>query len=208
MHTVHIVESARPRARREAGLHSLRCLLAFAYFGLALALPLLAAPRAQAQVTLAVDLEADIPFDKTQSLNKDYLDRDHVRLISGPAVAGRLGYELPVPFLHVVPEVGFHYARYNNAKAYRGFVGGRVGLGLILQFGAYAHVGLGKIEYDGFAPATDTTLNYDGGLYLDFTALPLVDIGVHAGVGRFENRSDRDPLQWLALGAHASLHLP
>jgi len=207
MHVVQLADLARSRIQRVARLHSLRCLLAFACFGLALALPLAAAPRAQAQFTLAVDLEADIPFDKTQSLNKDYLEPDHVRMISGPAVAGRLGYELPVPLLHVVPEIGFQYARYNNAKAYRGFAGGRVGIGVVLQLGVYAHIGLGKIEYDGIKPATDTTLNYDGGLYLDFTALPLVDIGVHAGVGRFENREDRDPLQWLALGAHAAVHL-
>jgi hypothetical protein len=58
-------------------------------------------------------------------------------------------------------------------------------------------------------PAPDpsrTGLTYDFGLFLDFTLLPLLNLGVHAAYDRMVGGAD-PAFHWLTFGAHAELIL-
>ena len=47
----------------------------------------------------------------------------------------------------------------------------------------------------------------DAGLALDFTLLPLIDLGVHGAYNTMFPRDDGSSLEFLTLGAHAALVL-
>lgn len=149
---------------------------------------------AQAAVALGADLEADIP-----------LDLDDVS--TAPAFALRLGWQLHLPLIVLVPEVGYHHASFgNDVTLNRGFAGVRIGIGEVFRVGAFGHVGVGHATFHyTTVDATVTDATYDVGGYLDFTLLPLLDVGVHAGYGRVKAGDDVDALEWVPLGAHATL---
>ena len=81
-----------------------------------------------------------------------------------------------------------------------------------------AHVGFGYASWSRKAAETgDIQINtsdrshsgfsYDAGLFLDFTALPLLNIGVHAAYNRLAQK-ENDPdskLQWMTIGVNAAL---
>jgi hypothetical protein len=154
------------------------------------------APIARADTAIAADLEVDVP-----------LDVDDVQ--TAPAFGIRLGQQLHLPLITLTPELGFHYAGYSDGPTlYRGLVGARVGIGEILRFGVMAHIGFGHIAWDiATVEVSHTGLTLDGGLFLDLTVLPLIDIGVHMQYARISGDEEKglEPFQWLAFGVHAAL---
>lgn len=142
---------------------------------------------------LAADLEYDIPTDSD--------------LDSALGFALRLGWQLHLPALVITPEVGYHHAAFgDDATLNRGFVGARIAIGEIFRVGAYGHVGIGNVAFSVPGPNEDVTdATYDVGAFVDFTLLPLLNIGVHAGYGRVKGGDDFDALEWVPIGVHAAL---
>jgi hypothetical protein len=181
--------------RKSLSLCALRVLIVS---GLAVSAWLGTANQARADTAIAVDFEARVP-----------LDLDNVS--SAPAFGIRLGQQLHLPLITLTPEIGFNWGAFGDGPTiYRGILGGRVGIGEILRFGVSAHFGLGHFSWE-FAgeEASRTGLTLDGGLFLDLTVLPLLDIGVHIAYGRMAGDTDEgvEPIQWLAFGLHAALIL-
>jgi hypothetical protein len=181
-----------PRAVSRLGVRTL------VVAGLVASAGLFNAPAARADLAIGADLETVVP-----------LDFDNVE--SGPAFGIRIGAQLHLPLITLTPEVGFHYASFTDGpEVYRGIVGGRVGIGELLRFGVFAHLGFARQEFEfGGLDASHTGLTLDAGLFLDLTIIPLIDIGVHMAYGRVSANEDRnlDANQWLAFGLHAALIL-
>jgi hypothetical protein len=181
--------------RKSLSLCALRVLIVS---GLAVTAWLGTADRARADTAIAVDFEARVP-----------IDLDNVS--SAPALGIRLGQQLHLPFLILTPELGFNWGHFGDGPTiYRGIAGARVGFGEVLRFGVNAHIGFGHYSWEfGGIESSRTGLTLDGGLFLDLTVLPLVDVGVHMGYARMAGNDDDgvEPLQWLAFGLHAALIL-
>jgi hypothetical protein len=99
---------------------------------------------------------------------------------TGGGFGARFGYELHLPLIAVTPEIGFTYHGFGGdfgPNVFRGIAGGRVGIGEIFRVGALAHIGYGHMDvavgpnYDGFT--------WDAGGFVDFTLIPVLNIGVH-----------------------------
>lgn len=177
---------------------SRRAVPHFAIAGLVASLWVAGANTVRADTAIAADLESVVPLAFE---NVDF----------GPAFAVRLGWQLHLPLITLTPEAGFHYASFSDGpQLYRGIIGARVGVGELLRFGAFAHLGIARQTWTLAAVDTSHTgLTLDAGLFLDLTVLPLIDVGVHIGYGRVgANEDDNiDANQWLAFGLHAALIL-
>ena len=150
------------------------------------------APGTARATAIAADLELDTPTN---------LDID-----SAPAFAVRLGWQVHLPAIAITPEVGYHHVAFgDDVTLNRGFAGVRLAIGEVFRIGAYAHVGVANVDYHfgQYEDVTDAT--YDIGGFLDFTLLPLLDIGVHAGYGHVKGGDDGAALQWVPVGAHVAL---
>ena len=128
---------------------------------------------------------------------------------SGTGFNVRLGYKLDLLVLQLTPEVGGAYHTFGagsdgnaNAKFSQAIVGGRLAFGKILEPGVYAHLGYGHVggDGDGFSGAT-----IDGGLTLDLTILPLIDLGIHGGYNGMLASGSRDAFDTYVLGVHGAL---
>jgi hypothetical protein len=161
------------------------------------ALPLSAA---HASTTIAGDLDLQVPI----SIN-------HVTTGAGFGI--RLGQELHLPLVALNPEIGFTYATFskdNSPTVYRGIAGVRLGFGELLRFGVLAHVGFGYADWKlDTQSLSHSGFTYDAGIFFEVTALPLLNVGVHAAYNHMAAKDDtqKDPLQWLQLGAHVTLVL-
>jgi hypothetical protein len=135
----------------------------------------------------------------------------------GLGVAVRLGWKLGLGVIQLVPELAGTRNTFNPSDSasvaprpdlnlYRGVVGLRVGLGGLLAPGAFAHVGYGRASYagDGANPSGATG---DLGVTLDLTALPVVDVGVHALYGLLEPGGGDPAFRWYGVGAHVEVSL-
>lgn len=131
----------------------------------------------------------------------------------GPGFEGRLrlGYQLPVPVIRIVPEILGSYATFpaddvGNASqtGLSGRGGLRVGIGGLIGPALFAHVGYSRVHGEASDYTVTTSgLSYDVGLSVDFTLIPLLNIGVHGGynVVTEENKS----AQWIDAGVHVEL---
>jgi hypothetical protein len=123
----------------------------------------------------------------------------------GGGGALRLGRKYSLVLLSLTPEVGLGYHQFggdSDATLYRAFVGGRIGVGKIIEPSAFVHLGIGKLdlrEGDRFSPVADA------GLALDFTLLPLLNLGVHGAYNTVLPRSPHDAFGWFSAGLHAAL---
>lgn len=152
----------------------------------------LASKSAHAGVGIAADVEADVPIDSEAD--------------TAVGVAARLEYRLHLPLFVLIPEVGLHYASFDsNPALLRGIAGARIGFGEVVRFGAYAHAGVGALSFDNGADDV-SGFTFDAGGFLDFTLVPYLNLGVHAGYG-FVDVSDADSLKWVPLGIHVELVL-
>lgn len=150
---------------------------------------------ARAELALAGDLELDVPVSLDVS--------------SGPGFALRVGYQLHLPALTLTPEIGFHHASFDpDPTLNRGVLGARLGFGEVFRLGVFGHIGIAHESIEiGSREASLTEFSFDLGAFLDFTLLPLLDLGVHLGYGQVSPEDDEDPLRWIPLGAHVALIL-
>ena len=93
-----------------------------------------------------------------------------------------------------------------DPKIYRGVVGARLGLALGLRPSVFAHLGVGHVD---FAPAVRNLTNVtgDAGLALDFTLLPVMDLGAHAAYNLVAGNADDTAFGFVTLGGHLTLVL-
>jgi hypothetical protein len=131
---------------------------------------------------------------------------DQPRAKSGGGGALRIGQELDLFLISLTPELGGSYHAFggdDKTRIYGGFLGGRLAVGKIVEPAIFAHAGVARVE--GFESRTAPTL--DGGLALDFTLLPLLDLGVHGAYNVILPRDEGSSFEFLTLGAHAALVL-
>jgi hypothetical protein len=143
---------------------------------------------------LALDMDLAVPID-TVDAN------------AGGGAALRAGRKYSLVLVSLTPEVGLGYHRFrgdSGAHLYRGFLGGRVGIGTIIEPSAFAHIGIGRLEHvqtDRFAPVMDV------GVALDFTLLPLLNLGIHGAYNSVLPHPRHPSFAWLSAGAHVALVL-
>jgi len=154
---------------------------------------------AQASTTIAGDLDLHVPVS-----------------INGVGTGGgfgiRIGQELHLPLVSVNPEIGFTYASFSKdapPDIYRGIAGVRLGVGELIRFGVMAHIGFGYVSWKPLPRNySHSGLTYDAGVFVEFTALPLLNIGVHAAYNRMSDDEDQpDILHWMSLGVHGTVVL-
>lgn len=125
---------------------------------------------------------------------------------AGAGGALRLGQEFDLFLISLTPELGGGYHGFggeDRLKLYSGFLGGRLALGKIVEPSLFAHVGVGRL--DGPDPRTAPML--DGGLAIDFTLLPLIDLGVHGAYNVLLPEKNGEAFKFVTLGAQAALVL-
>ena len=127
---------------------------------------------------------------------------------SGWGFGFRLGSQMRAPLVSVTPELGFTYHTFGgdaSTKVYRGIGGLRLGVGEVIRPGVFAHAGYGWRKVD-FAAQSDTasSFTYDLGAFLDFTLLPLLNIGVHAAYNQWTGGS-QPSFQFATAGVHGAL---
>ena len=124
---------------------------------------------------------------------------------SGTGFGVRLGYKLDLLLAQLTPEVGGEYHTYSGdagAKFSQGIIGGRLAFGKILEPGVYAHLGYGHL---GESAGGRSGATVDGGVTLDLTILPLIDLGVHAGYDGMLKSSDSPAFDTFVAGVHGAL---
>lgn len=160
--------------------------------GAALTAILCAAP-ASAKTAIAADLDYAAPIDSDAK--------------SGTGFAIRVGQQVHLPLIAITPELAFAdhtFAGDFGPTAYRGLVGLRLGFGELIRPGVYAHLGLGHLTLPDPLPS-HTAFTYDGGVFLDLTVLPLLDLGVHGAYNRLNEGDGISAFEWATIGAHAAL---
>jgi hypothetical protein len=152
----------------------------------------LAPATARAAVAVAADLEVDAASDSD--------------LGTAPAIAVRLGWQLHLPLIVFTPEMGYHHVAFGEELTLdRAFAGARLGIGEVFRIGAFGHVGVAHAAFRSAAEGQDVTdVTIDVGGFLDFTLLPVLDVGLHAGYGRVRT-DDGDTLEWVPVGIHLAL---
>lgn len=177
-----------------------------AIFSVALAAGWLAPEVARADIALALDLDVLV-----ETAN-DHID-------SGGGGAVRLGWQLHLPLFALTPEIGFGWSKFGDGPSvYRGIAGARLGIGEIIRFGLFGHIGYAQADYESdYIEDSDSGLLYDVGLFFDITLIPLLDIGVHMAYNHLSGEDDavdQEPelalpsinnLGWLNFGVHAAL---
>jgi hypothetical protein len=162
---------------------------------LCLGLSVAAAP-VQAELLLGADLDYALPLDSAAD--------------SGGGFAVRVGYQVHVPFAVLTSELAFNYENFSGTlgpTADRGLAGLRLGLGEVFRIGPSAHIGVGRLAIDGgLATIARTGFTYDVGLFLDFTAIPILNVGVHAAYNQMPDGGGQS-FQWMTFGAHVELIL-
>jgi hypothetical protein len=149
---------------------------------------------AKAKTVIAGDLDYAAPIDSSAS--------------AGGGFGIRLGQQVHFPLLVFNPELGFTYHGFTHdtsPKVYRGIAGLRLGFGEILRPGVFAHVGLGRLDLGGVPDRSHTAFTYDAGAFIDFTALPLLDVGVHASYNRLTADDSGPKFEFFTAGAHVAL---
>ena len=132
-------------------------------------------------------------------------------LDNGAGGALRLGREFDAVLISITPEIGASYHALNgvfDASLYRGFAGVRLSLGKVIEPGIFGHVGYGHIGFDDVAGAFDRShgaFSYDVGATLDFTLLPVLDVGIHGAYNGLAGDSQFKRVEWVNAGGHVSV---
>jgi len=148
----------------------------------------------RAETAIAVDGDFALPIDSKAN--------------EGGGIGIRIGQELHVPFLVLTPEIAFTYHGFTGDYApdvYRGLAGLRFGIGEIFRAGIFGHLGVGWFDVD--VPDTDAShvaFTCDGGVMLDFTLLPILNLGAHAAYNYVDSGKHAASFQWISLGAHVA----
>ena len=123
----------------------------------------------------------------------------------GGGGAVRLGRKMEFILVSLTPEIGGSYDHFNgsnNDAIYRGFIGARLGFGKLIEPSAFAHIGVGRFDAN---VGSHTAPVFDGGIALDLTFLPLINLGAHASYNSLFAQGNYASFNWLALGLHAAL---
>lgn len=150
-------------------------------------------------VTLAAEVGANVVVS-------DLGDDDTLHAV-GPAAALRLGYSFHGPAVRFTPEAKLAFESPGTPRAGALLGGGRLNMLGVVSPAVFAHAGglIGDIR--GFV--------WDAGVGLDFTLIPLLDIGVYGAFYQTRGAtfdfgsaswSDRDKYEWLQFGVQAALH--
>jgi hypothetical protein len=132
---------------------------------------------------------------------------------SGAGVDLYFGPRLNLTILTLTTELSGGYHDFGgplDPNVYRLMAGGRLGVGVIIRPSVFAHLGVGHLRFD--VPLGDgrdgrTNLAGDLGAALDFTILPLVDLGIQASYNVVAGNDSYDPFKWLQAGAHITFVL-
>jgi|GEM_PF-835112 len=125
---------------------------------------------------------------------------------TGGGGALRLGQELDLLLVSLTPEIGGTYHAFggnDETRLYSGIIGGRLAVGKIVEPSIYGHLGLAHVN----GSENRTAPIMDAGLAVDFTLLPLIDLGLHAGYNAMLPRDDGSALKFVTLGAQAAIVL-
>jgi hypothetical protein len=150
--------------------------------------------KAHADTALALDLDYAVPLDAPDGVDW------------GGGFAVRLGQQLHLPLLVLTPELAFNYQAFAggaDTAVYRGLAGMRLAVGEILRPGIYGHLGFGRLVSS--VPGHSDGLSYDAGAFLDFTLLPLINIGAHVAYSGLALRKSEPAFDWVTVGLHAAL---
>jgi hypothetical protein len=132
---------------------------------------------------------------------------------NGAGVDVLLGPRLDLTILTLTTELSGGFHDFNGSldpAAYRLMAGGRLGIGVIIRPSAFAHGGVGYLRFDDpFDGERDGRVGFAGdlGLALDFTILPLVDLGIQGSYNVITGSDGYDPLEWLQAGVHITFVL-
>lgn len=155
---------------------------------------------AAAQTTLGIDLSYNDAVDEA-------------RTDGGAGVDIYFGPRLDLAVLVLTTELsgGFHdFGGSLEPTVYRGMVGGRLGLGFIIRPSVFVHAGVGHLRYDeliGSGRDGRTNIATDLGAALDFTVLPLVDVGIQASYNSILGGENSTAFKWVQAGAHVTFVL-
>lgn len=132
---------------------------------------------------------------------------------NGAGVDLYFGPRLDLAILTLTTEIsgGYHdFAGELDPTVYRALAGGRLGIGVVIRPSVFAHIGVGHLRFDDrFGDGRDgrTNLAGDLGAALDFTILPLVDLGVQGSYNFMAADDDADAFEWLQAGVHVTFVL-
>jgi hypothetical protein len=139
------------------------------------------------------------------ALDLDYaVGVDETAVDAGGGGTLRFGYKVDLALCSITPEVGAAYYSFGGASKpnlFGGVGGVRVGFLKVIEPSIFAHVGYVNLEAYGVDQANPLV---DVGLALDFTLLPLLDVGVHGAYSAVLVK-DANAFDWARLGAHAAL---
>lgn len=163
-----------------------------------------------AVVLLAVALStksarADVPV----SLDLDYvLPVDEGPIGDGFGGALRFGPRMDLAILNLAAEasLGVHdMSGPAGPTVYRGTVGTRFGLGILLRPSVYGHLGVGHVDFDTSPDLTHLTL--DVGAALDLAIVPSVELGAHAAYNFIFGNGSINDFGFMAIGGHLTIVL-
>ena len=152
---------------------------------------------ASAQTTLGIDVNYNDVVDQAGSN-------------AGAGVDVYFGPRLDLAILALTTELsgGFHdFGGVLEPTAYRLLAGGRLGVGVVVRPSVFAHAGVGHLRFDDpIGPGRDsrTNLGIDLGAALDFTVLPLVDLGIQASYNSILGGETTDAFEWVQAGVHVT----
>jgi len=147
---------------------------------------------ARADNALAVELSYDDAVDSNA-------DGFGVDVLFGPR------FDLTLLTLGTEIGGGFHTMTGRlDPTVYRAVVGARLGLGAIVRPSIFTHIGLGYMRYDTLSDREGRTgFAADVGAALDFTVLPLMNLGAHFSYNSVSGSSGQPAFDWLEFGAQA-----
>ncbi len=123
----------------------------------------------------------------------------------------RFGYQIELPVLFIVPEVGLAYHRFTASAApdvsiATPFAGARVGFGSFVRPYVDAHVGAAHRAYDPTTPADGWSPYFDVGGGLGIRPLRYVEVGGHVNLQLHPKTNTQPQLNALGLGIEANVY--
>jgi hypothetical protein len=130
---------------------------------------------------------------------------------AGVDIHGGPRLDLTVLTLTTELDGGFHeFGGAISPTVYRLMGGGRIGVGVIFRPNVFAHLGVGHLTFDD--PYGDragrTNVTGDAGVGLDFTLIPLIDLGVQASYNVLAGGVATQSFDWVQAGVHVTFVLP
>jgi hypothetical protein len=138
---------------------------------------------------------------------------DHFETGKGGGVDVRFGPRLDLWLLQLTPELsaGLHdFGGYWSPTVVRSVIGGKLAVDLGVKPTVFAHLGVGRLRYDSLeAVARDaaTGLAGDVGAALDFSVLPMLDVGMQGSYNVVGVELNRSRFDWVQVGGHVTVIL-